>query len=98
MRLRHAALCLALSSGALCAQEFVAPAPSRHEIVRVVPVTPKPSIEGIVKEIFETKKPWQLVNPLAPKSYGSGEKNVSKDHGPGTPYHSSGLIVMSVEW
>ena len=56
----------------------------------------RPTIEGIVKEVF-TKKPWQMVNPVAPVQYGSGRKMVSKDFGPGTPYHSSGLIVASVE-
>jgi hypothetical protein len=51
----------------------------------------------MVKEIF-TKKPWQAVNPLAPKSYGSGEKLVSRDFGPSTPYHSQTLTVVGVEW
>lgn len=85
-----------LAPGVLCAQEFIAPKPERHEVVPVEPA-PRPGIEGIVKDVF-TKKPWQLVNPLAPASYGSGEKRVSKDFGPGTPYKSSGWIIAGVEW
>jgi hypothetical protein len=80
------------------AQEFIAPGGQRREIVPEEIVTPKPTIEGIVKDIFETRKPWQLVNPVAPASYGSGEKMVSRDFGPATPYKSTGWIVFGVEW
>jgi len=86
-----------MTPGALLAQEFVAPAPEREEIV-IEQIETRPTIEGIVKDIFVTKKPWQLVNPAAPAKYGSGEKKVSKDFGPGTPFKSSGLIVAGVEW
>ena len=86
------------SAGVLSAQDFVAPQQPRREIVPEEVVTPKPSIEGIVKDIFVNRKPWQMVNPAAPASYGSGEKMVSKDFGPGTPYKSSGWIVFGVEW
>lgn len=89
---------LALTAGGLSAQDFVAPSPSTDQQIREEKIIrPRPTIEGIVKEVF-TKKPWQAINPLAPASYGSGEKFVSKDHGPGTPYHSTGLVVMGVEW
>jgi len=84
--------------GAVRAQDFVAPLPKPQKVAPVTPLTPKPTIEGIVAEIFTTKKPWQLVNPAAPKKYGTGEKNVSKDFGPGTPYKSSGWIIAGVAW
>ena len=98
MKLPLVAIGLGLTAGTLCAQDFVAPAPQEREIVVEERITPRPSIEGIVKDIFVTRKPWQLVNPAAPARYGSGAKNVSKDFGPGTPYKSSGLIVAGVEW
>jgi hypothetical protein len=87
-----------LLGGSVFAQEFIAPEEEPREIVPVEPVQQRPTIEGIVKEIFVTKKPWQLVNPVAPAQYGTGEKMVSQDFGPGTPYHSTGLVVASVEW
>jgi len=80
------------------AQDFIVPLPETREIEKVEVEPTRPSIEGIVKDIFETRKPWQLVNPAAPASFGSGEKNVSKDFGPGTPVKSSGLIVFGIEW
>ncbi len=89
---------LALSGGSLLAQDFVAPTQPRREIVPVAPIQQKPTIEGIVKEIFVTKKPWQAVNPAAPAKYGNGEKNISKDTGPGTPFHSTGWVLVAVEW
>jgi hypothetical protein len=58
---------------------------------------PKPTIEGIVKEVF-ARKPWHAVNPFAPQSYGSGEKYVSRDFGPGTPNHARTLTIVGVEW
>lgn len=88
---------LAGAGGAL-AQEFVAPQPERREVVPEEIITPRPTVEGIVKDIFVTRKPWQLVNPVAPASYGSGQKMVSKDSGSGTPFKSTGLIVFGVEW
>ena len=89
-------LLLMACSGMAMAQDFVAPAGRQRSFVEELEPA-KPTIEGMVKEIF-TKKPWQAVNPLAPKSYGSGEKLVSRDFGPGTPHHSQTLTVVGVEW
>ena len=89
-------LLLMACSGLAMAQDFVAPAGRQRSFVEELEPA-KPTIEGMVKEIF-TKKPWQAVNPLAPKSYGSGEKLVSRDFGPGTPHHSQTLTVVGVEW
>jgi hypothetical protein len=86
-----------LAMGTLSAQEFVAPEAERREVVPAEPARVRPTIEGIVKEIF-TKRPWQLVNPMAPASMGSGERMVSQDFGAGTPYHSTGWIVARVEF
>ncbi len=82
----------------LAAQDFIAPDQPLREVVPEEIIESKPTIEGIVKEIFETRKPWQMVNPAAPASYGSGQKMVSKDFGPGTPYKSSGWILFGIEW
>jgi hypothetical protein len=73
-----------LLGGSLSAQEFIAPEQERREIVPVEPVKQRPTIEGIVKEVF-TKKPWHAVKPLAPADFGPGEKMVTKDFCPGTP-------------
>jgi hypothetical protein len=51
-----------------------------------------------VKQIFDVQKPWQLLNPAAPASYGNGEQNVSTDTVTGTPHHSVTLTVVGVEW
>lgn len=89
---------LTLTVGPLFAQDFVAPMLPREEVRTGEISDTRPAIEGIVKEIFVTKKPWQLINPAAPKKYGSGQKNISKDSGPGTPFHSTGVILAGVEW
>jgi hypothetical protein len=86
-----------LSAGTLWAQEFVVTEDERREFVPEEPAPIRPTIEGIVKDVF-TKKPWQLVNPAAPPEYGSGRRVVSKDFGHGTPFHSTGVIIASVEW
>ena len=88
---------LILFAGVAAGQDFVAPAGRQRQIVPEA-VEPKPTIEGIVKDIFVTRKPWQAVNPLAPAKYGSGEKMVSRDFGPATPCHSQTLTLVGVEW
>jgi len=80
------------------AQDFVAPLPEPAEIVPMEEPDLRPSIDGIVAAIFTTRKPWQLVNPAAPKEYGSGERLVSKDFGGGTPVKSAAVVVLGVEW
>ncbi len=86
-----------LSASSLWAQEFIVSEEERREFVPTEPAPLRPSIEGIVKDVF-TKKPWQLVNPAAPPEYGSGQRVVSKDFGPGTRFHSTGVVIASVEW
>ena len=90
----HMALFLFVGSG--FAQDFVAPAGAQREITTQTPEL-KPTIDGIVKQIF-TDKPWQAINPAAPASHGTGEKNVSKDISGGTPYQATALTVVGVEW
>ena len=63
-----------LSASSLWAQEFIVSEEERREFVPTEPAPLRPSIEGIVKDVF-TKKPWQLVNPAAPPEYGSGQKS-----------------------
>ena len=81
----------------LLAQDFVAPQAPQREIVTQAAEL-KPEVDGIVKQIFDLQKPWQLLNPAAPASYGTGEKNVSTDTVVGTPHHAVTLTVVGVEW
>jgi hypothetical protein len=67
---------LALAAPVL-AQDFVAPAQPRREIKPpaprpVTPLDPDSAIEGVVAAAFQSRQPWQLINPLAPKGYGDG--------------------------
>ena len=82
---------------ALMAQDFVAPQGREREITTQAQEL-KPEVDGIVKQIFDVDKPWQLLNPVAPSSYGNGEKNVTKDSKAGTPYQAVTLTVVGVEW
>jgi len=84
-------------STTLWAQDFVAPTAPRREIIADTSEL-KPEVDGIVKQIFDVKKPWQLLNPAASASYGTGEQNVSKDTVTGTPHHSITLTIVGVEW
>jgi hypothetical protein len=89
-----AALAFSIASG--FAEDFVAPAGVQREIVTEA-TDLKPTIDGIVLQIF-TDRPWQAINPAAPASYGTGEKNVTKDIAGGTPYQASAITVVGVEW
>ena len=81
----------------LMAQDFVAPQAREREIATQAAEL-ELGIDGIVKQIFDVEKPWQLLNPAAPATYGNGAQNVSKDTVTGTPHHSVTLTVVGVEW
>ena len=91
------AIGLGMFAGTALAQEFVAPQAPHDIPVVTAPELQRPTTEGIVAEIFNVKKPWQLVNPLAPKSYGhGGPKTVSySEKDPGKP---KGFIFFGIEW
>jgi hypothetical protein len=87
-----------LIAASAMAQEFVAPqAPRNLPVVSQPIVAPPVTTEGIVEKIFNVEKPWQLVNPLAPKSYGNGgPKTVSySENDPGKP---KGFILFGIEF
>lgn len=89
---------MVMSAFGVCAQEeFVAPLP-REIPTRPLPVTPdpKPTIEGIVAEVFRSGQPWQLVNPLAPKRFGDGRNTTSWD--PENPGKPKGFIVFALDF
>ena len=78
------------------AQEFVAPQTQRQAPIIKAPEPMPPQIEGIVKQIFDVQKPWQLVNPDAPKQYGDGRNNVTySEKDPGKP---KGFILFAIDW
>ena len=51
---------------------------------------------GILTKAFQSKAPWQLLNPAAPDSYGDGQEMVSKN--PDELGKENGLILFGVEW
>ncbi|MFV0417004.1 MAG: hypothetical protein ACK5NG_11650 [Chthoniobacterales bacterium] len=101
------ALALFTGHGLLHAQEeFVAPQQEERPVLPDEGKQPAVTVEGIVAEIFKRPKPAKIlnqINPFAPKSYGSGEKNVSEDtkapYGDSSGYHeAAGYVLLSVEW
>jgi len=89
---------LTLGTGAH-AQEFVAPGGVQEEMpVIPVPTEPRPSMEGIVAEIFNVKKPWQLVNPAAPAEYGNGRTNGTVTYAEEDAGKPKGFIVLALDW
>lgn len=58
------------------AREIVAEALS---ITNAQPIQVGVTYSGIAVQLIRAEQPLQLVNPLAPKSYGTGEQNVIFD-------------------
>jgi hypothetical protein len=78
------------------AQEFVVSQAPREVPVVQEPTKLPPTTAGIVMEIFNVKKPWQMLNPKAPAEYGDGRENVSySEKEPGKP---KGFILFALEW
>jgi len=76
-------------------EEFIAPLPDEVPTrpIRENP-TPPPTIEGIVAEVFKEGQPWQLVNPVAPASYGNGRNTISWD--PNDAGKPKGFILFGI--
>ena len=68
------------------AQDFRAPM-HRAPQPRPAHVVPKPGFGGAVVNVSRQGNPLQLVNPLAPREYGTGEEYVY--HGSESPASSS---------
>jgi len=96
MKTLLAVAALGLGGMGLASAQFVAPKGPRQPPIVHEPTVQRPTVEGIVTEIFTVKKPWQLVNPLAPKSYGDGRHTVSySEKEPGKP---KGFILFAIDW
>jgi hypothetical protein len=81
------------------AQDFVAPRQPRRAIAgpppkAVTPLDPDSVIDGVVAAAFQTKQPWQLINPLAAKGYGDGRYLTSWD--PNDPGKPKGFIIFGL--
>ncbi len=76
---------------------FVAPRPTRPKVETTPVEKPAPfDITGIVAQAFNTKKPLQMINPLAPARYGDGSESVSWD--PDKPEKPKGIILFGIQW
>ena len=53
------------------------------------------TLDGVAVQAIRTDNPLQLINPFAPKEYGSGDDNLVAERDPITGNHS-GLKVLSV--
>lgn len=101
MRLGIIALLLLSLSASGFAQDFVAPIQPRREIRPptprpVTPLDPDSAVEGAVAAAFQSRHPWQLINPLAPKGYGDGRYLTSWD--PNDEGKPKGFIVFGIRF
>lgn len=92
----------ALPAGVMAADaEFVAPsAPDRTPVEReTIPVREGPGFIGIFTQIFRSPRPLQMINPLAPSYYGSGEQNVVDGEDSSVKGANSPLLAFfGIEW
>jgi hypothetical protein len=76
---------------------FVAPSLKKTQVDATPIGKPAPyDINGVVAQAFKTKKPLELVNPLAPQKYGDGQDSISWD--PDNPEKPKGIILFGVQW
>lgn len=84
------------------AQEFVVFQTEEEIVVQpepeVITVEPDLAVDGIVAKIFETDRPWQLVNPVAPKSLGNGRTNGTVSEDADNPGKPRGFILFALDW
>ncbi len=56
------------------------------------PITP----DGSLTKAYQSKRPWEMLSPFAPPSYGNGEEMVSEN--PDELGKENGLIIFGIEW
>jgi len=94
----------ALLFGAIClasAQDAVFVIPAQEEPpIEQRDLRPRvPGLQGIVAQILRVANPLQLINPLAPSYYGTGEQNISTDKDFSASYYdSTELTLFGVAW
>lgn len=76
--------------------EFVAPKKLKRTPPKKVEQESLIKLNGSLTQAVKSKQPWQVVNPLAPASYGIGEQNVSQD--PDEVGRNEGLLIFGVQW
>ncbi|MEO8207220.1 MAG: hypothetical protein ABI615_13650 [Chthoniobacterales bacterium] len=77
--------------------ELVAPKKTKTQVIqeKVIVKPPPVKMDGILSQIFTSPAPIQMINPLAPKKYGSGDQNLSIDPFTGNP---EGFILFGIRW
>lgn len=76
--------------------EFVAPKKLKRMPPKKVEQESLIKLNGSLTQAVKSKQPWQVVNPLAPASYGTGEQNVSQD--PDEVGRNEGLLIFGIQW
>ena len=76
--------------------EFVAPKKLKRTPPKKVEEESLFKLDGSLTKAVKSKQPWQMVSPLAPASYGTGEENVSKD--PDEEGRNEGLLLFGIQW
>ncbi len=74
-----------LMNGSLFAEDFVAPQRSRRRVTQPGRVRPPSTLDGAIPRGVQSGNPLQMLNPFAPKEYGSGADLVSDEQGPPSP-------------
>lgn len=76
--------------------EFVAPKKLKRTPPKKAEQESLIKLNGSLTQAVKSKQPWQVVNPLAPASYGTGEQNVSQD--PDEVGRNEGLLIFGIQW
>ncbi|MFZ4116589.1 MAG: hypothetical protein ACOYK6_07715 [Chthoniobacterales bacterium] len=75
---------------------FVAPKKKSHAIQKKVEKESLITPDGILTKAYQSKRPWEMLSPFAPESYGTGEEMISEN--PDQLGKQNGLIVFGIEW
>ena len=76
--------------------ELVAPKKLKRTAPKKMEQEPRLKCDGSLTKAIQSGQPWQIVNPLAPSSYGTGEGVVSED--PDELGRGQGLLLFGVQW
>lgn len=96
-------LLLLCSNTGLLAQQAISPdvqfaAPKRrtHVIQKKTDQESLVAPDGILTKAYQSKRPWEMLSPFAPDSYGNGQEMVSEN--PDELGKENGLVIFGIQW
>jgi hypothetical protein len=75
---------------------FQAPTAPRTHPKPAPPISQRPTVDGVIPRAIRNGSPWQMLNPRAPRRYGTSQEAVTYDQD--DPYKWRGIKFFEIRF